>query len=571
MHTKSILILSLVVLLLLSFTVGCGPAGQATPAPITSPSISPSSTASKMPTPTISAGEVVTITTSDGIQLSGTLFGSGEPAVILAHQGTPGADQTSWQPFARLLAESGYTALTFDFRGVGKSSGKLRYGNLGIDVNAATQFLQERGMKQIACVGASMGGTACMQAALDNDYLGLVVFASAMFAGSEPDVLRVSNQDLANLTLPKLFITAQDDFPTVVKDIKYMIERSPEPKKSLILAGSQHGTDLFATDAGKDLTDSLLDFLDSLRTGAYKTPHLLARLEGTQGPVYSLGWSRDGSLLASAGYGQVNVWDTAGQQQRKTLTGHTDYVWGLAWSPDGSSLASVSQDGKLILWDAKTLANTASLDSGWSDSLAWSPDSRQLAVGTAQGPVQIWDIAKGEQILMWSGNSDVISLAWSPDGKTLAAGLLDGKIMLGDPTQAGGEKQILIGNATARSDANGLAWSPDGTKLASAHQDGYVRIWDVAKGKVLVPISCSSGWMRGVAWSSDGLRLATGGEDGRVKIWDASTGELLASLPRSPRSVWSVGWSPDGTMLAVGDGASEDPTVKGVVWLWKAP
>jgi WD40 repeat protein len=34
----------------------------------------------------------------------------------------------------------------------------------------------------------------------------------------------------------------------------------------------------------------------------------VAILEGSTGPVYSLDWSPDGNVLASAGHSQVNLW-----------------------------------------------------------------------------------------------------------------------------------------------------------------------------------------------------------------------------------------------------------------------
>ena len=219
-------------------------------------------------TPTISPQpdlvEPVTFTTADGVNLAGTLFGEGEVAVILAHQGTYGADQTTWHPFARVLAERGYAALTFDFRGVGQSEGKLLYGDLGKDVNAAVQFLQQRGYEKIACIGASMGGTACIRAAQSYAFTGLVILASTMTAGSGGYSLYVTPYELENLTQPKLFISAISDVPLVVNDTKNMFKLSPDPKNLLLLPGTQHGTDLFNTDAGDELSAAMLRFLENI-------------------------------------------------------------------------------------------------------------------------------------------------------------------------------------------------------------------------------------------------------------------------------------------------------------------
>ena len=52
------------------------------------------------------------------VTLDGRVFGHGETGVILAHMRP--ADQTSWYPFAQVLADTGdYTVMTFNFRGYG--------------------------------------------------------------------------------------------------------------------------------------------------------------------------------------------------------------------------------------------------------------------------------------------------------------------------------------------------------------------------------------------------------------------------------------------------------------------
>lgn len=105
--------------------------------------------------------EDASFTTEDGLRLSGRQYtpeASGI-AVLLAHQGTTGTDQQSWQPFAELIAEKEFAALTFNFRGRGQSEGQLRVSRLDRDVRAAIGFLRNRGFLRIVCIGASMGGT----------------------------------------------------------------------------------------------------------------------------------------------------------------------------------------------------------------------------------------------------------------------------------------------------------------------------------------------------------------------------------------------------------------------------
>jgi len=238
---------------------------SASPTKTPQPSATPTAPPSPIPpsaTPDVKI-ELVNFITQDNIKLAGTLFGEGELAVILAHMGMPDVDQRSWQPFARLLAERDFTALTFDFRGRGKSEGNPVYNTLPFDIYAAIQFLQDRGYERIVCIGASMGGTACMRAALDHDLAGLGVIASVMSNG-KPN--QVSVYDLQQLTLPKLLVYAGNEVPAVVIDMKIISEFAPEPKLIQVYQASAHGTNLFNTEYGGQLTDLLIGFLEAIRS-----------------------------------------------------------------------------------------------------------------------------------------------------------------------------------------------------------------------------------------------------------------------------------------------------------------
>ena len=220
-------------------------------------------TTSVSPTQVGTKVEAVSLTTEDNVTLSATLFGQGQLAVILAHQGTEGTDQKSWQPFAEVLAEKGYAALTLDFRGRGQSQGYLQASQLIKDVNAAIQFLRGRGYQRIVCMGASMGGTACLRAALDNDLAGLVVIASPMSLGAptavEPD-------EFSRLKLPKLYVCAENDrYSPVIPQMKQMFELSPKPKQLRFFPGTVHGTELFDTEYGDEFRNLLLGFMERLR------------------------------------------------------------------------------------------------------------------------------------------------------------------------------------------------------------------------------------------------------------------------------------------------------------------
>jgi pimeloyl-ACP methyl ester carboxylesterase len=104
-----------------------------------------------------------------------------------------------------------------------------------------------------------------MRAALDGEpFIGIVVLASTLAAGNCYE-LEVLPGELGALALPKLFICARDDYGMVVRDTLSMAELAPEPKSLILLDGYEHGTNLFWTEVGDELTRDLLGFLKSLR------------------------------------------------------------------------------------------------------------------------------------------------------------------------------------------------------------------------------------------------------------------------------------------------------------------
>jgi dienelactone hydrolase len=208
----------------------------------------------------VRAGKV-SFVAKDGMKLSGTMLmgeGAKDIGVVLAHMGAHRADQRSWTSFAQTIAQRGFGTLTFNFR--------ADRSKLDRDVRAAVGFLRDQGYQRIVCMGASMGGTASLKAAVDTDLAGVVVISSLWTtgSGSTGGALLVSREDLAHLTLPKLFVTTDKDGNGVPATMKAMYEAAPEPKALKIFPGTVHGTDIFFTPQGDEFRDLLVGFLEGL-------------------------------------------------------------------------------------------------------------------------------------------------------------------------------------------------------------------------------------------------------------------------------------------------------------------
>jgi WD40 repeat protein len=153
-----------------------------------------------------------------------------------------------------------------------------------------------------------------------------------------------------------------------------------------------------------------------------RTQQLVAELKGHSGLVYSLAFSRDGLLLASASADHtVRVWDMAGAKSVAVLTGHTDQIFSAVFHPDGKRLASAGRDRAIWLWDLSTGQEVARLDghTNYVFSLAFSPDGSTLVSGSGDGTVRLWDT----QPLARRHRARREAEALRPEAERLVAGL----------------------------------------------------------------------------------------------------------------------------------------------------
>jgi WD40 repeat protein len=298
-------------------------------------------------------------------------------------------------------------------------------------------------------------------------------------------------------------------------------------------------------------------------------------------PVLALAFNRSGEELATGGYHEILVWNSADGQLLRRITNVAQRTQSLAYSPDGSLLAAAGgtpgQLGEVALFDPATGSVVNVLGSMPDMALAarFSPDGTRLAVGGADNSIRVYEVADAREQLVIQQHADwVMSVAWSPDGAQLASASRDRTARVYD-TKTGDLEATYTGHTGPIFD---VAFSSDGKLVYSGGRDKKIHVWEAKDGKksgeingfedeiykllVLDDALFSVSADRRVRQHSVGKkelvrtysghgdvvysvalqnkRLATGSYDGEVRVWTIEDGRLLASFVAAPAYTSSV-------------------------------
>lgn len=201
----------------------------------------------------------VTFATSDGVTLSGQLFGAGSTAVVLSNMGDN--DPAAWERFAPLLASRGYLVLTYSYRyplRTNHFTAAMAQGSVP-DLQAAIAFVRAQGASKLVLMGASLGADATAKVAGSGGAAAVVLLAGELeVVGYD---FSITDTELAAMTAPKLFVASKEDTITPYADSQALYARVPEPKQFTSYPGSAHGVRLFDTADSDSLRERLIGFV----------------------------------------------------------------------------------------------------------------------------------------------------------------------------------------------------------------------------------------------------------------------------------------------------------------------
>lgn len=253
--------------------------------------------------------------------------------------------------------------------------------------------------------------------------------------------------------------------------------------------------------------------------------------------------------------GSIRFWNiTTGLPVGEILTGHTDGVSNVIFSHNGELIAFSSTDGIIYLTRVDTGKQAVLPMRAKKEHvkrLSFTHDDR-LLLALTEDNLQIWDVDNGclSCRIRLSQSND---MAIDNDDRWIALATLNFAVEVYDLKELKKVKEIQHAHSESLTSVD---FSPDGSKIVTSSFDGRIRVWDWAKGEMLLsrdvgkvtgayaPVILSS------RYSKDGKLIITASQDHMIRIWNADTGELeMKPLSGHAGSVTSAHFSPDGSFI----------------------
>ncbi|HUE97004.1 MAG TPA: WD40 repeat domain-containing protein [Longimicrobiaceae bacterium] len=274
----------------------------------------------------------------------------------------------------------------------------------------------------------------------------------------------------------------------------------------------------------------------------------IASIGAHAGGARACAFAPDGSRFATAGVGEVRLWEPVARSDSRVLL--EDRASSAEFSRDGKWIATTDTFGAAIRSGETGRALARVRQSQWIKTCAFSPDGRRMATGSADETVGLWRVPSGEPIATLVGHmGEVQHVAFSPDGTRVLSQSDDfGRLSslprgpnLWDPGAS-----VLI-RRLAGFRLGGVSsdmFSPDG-ELVLIADDRELCLVNSATGATTSRIGRSESSIYDYAFSSSGARIVWGGGS-TVTLTGVKRGEKR--LPPHAGDVVHCGFSPDGTV-----------------------
>jgi WD40 repeat protein len=244
------------------------------------------------------------------------------------------------------------------------------------------------------------------------------------------------------------------------------------------------------------------------------------------GMIRQLSWHPDGKTLAIAT--SSSVWLLAADKFTQ-LEGINDGARGIGWSSNGTLLATADNNGLVKIWNAegRLLRTIRKEDSNSYFALDWHP-AKDVIVATGDD-IRIMDTAGHtlKVIKHRKESTGILTVNWHPSGEFFATGDY-GQDKEGVPSiiQFWKEDGTLIKTLHgSKAEYRNIRWNKDGDRLATASD--ALRIWN--KAGELLHTGAATGLLWGIDWNEKSDSIITTGIDGKIRLWSMEA-KLIRSI-----------------------------------------
>ncbi len=215
---------------------------------------------------------------SDGVRLHGWLVSASPPSRLLLFCHGNAGNISHRLDNVRLLKQRGISVFIFDYRGYGRSNGRISEKGFYLDSEAAYQVARkwaEGNKAKLIVFGRSLGGIAATHLGATQGCDGLILESTftnmGAMAGAHyplPFAERLFKHrlnavgEIAQVRAPILFFHGDDDKIVPIRLGRQLYEAAPNPKEFVTLPGAGHNDTYFI--GGKEYFDKLVAFLDKL-------------------------------------------------------------------------------------------------------------------------------------------------------------------------------------------------------------------------------------------------------------------------------------------------------------------
>jgi WD40 repeat protein len=261
---------------------------------------------------------------------------------------------------------------------------------------------------------------------------------------------------------------------------------------------------------------------DALRLWDVNTGGKVHEIGGKPDQFRALTFSFDSKVLATPDGGTgIALWDVAKGTVLATFGADQGAIQALTFAPTGLVLASGGPDGVVRLWDVSKnheLLRLKGLGEG-TDSIAFSHDGTRIAAVDRRGNFVVWDAVTGKRLCMGKGGRTLVQFAADDQSLVMQTGSDVGRWR----TATADLMELLTSHIGP---VSSVGVSADGKLLITGGRGGAVRLWDLATGKEMTPVSVVEGPAHTVAFTQHGKVIVRGSPTG-VDFWEWSTGKRL--------------------------------------------